>query len=489
MSAKQRAKRGKREVNVGLPLCTVPVALEDGLLPRRALDADLVVEVDWWEGVRENYTLQAMWDGDLVGGTLVVTKQQEENPATIFQLSVPKQTFDPIVSDPTGGHDGNYRVSYLVKNVSEDPEEPEFPTIVEIDTVAPGGNRLEALVVKQTVIDHGLTPFELENGQLPARVRLYLGVKEGDVITPFWYDVEQPLLAHTVSEHEATGAEEIWLYFPEELILSEGDGRRWISYYVEDRAGNRSIDSERTEFDVRLRPPLNLIAPTVTEANGTTLDPMRAVGGATIQVRPYTGMGPGQDVQAVWLGPLEGNQDSWRSEPVEVEDEVALTFRVEPQFISANFGKTVQVSYAVTRDPDDPVPSNKLPLTVGRVPQANFQTPSVPQPQSDGVYLYLSQVTGGAQINVRPWVFIAQGQRLYLSLQGEMSGSQNPVHVVENGVLITPEEVQAGVSRTVPWAYLQGLRIDGRLLITFEVSFDGGATRTKFKEAQLSVRP
>lgn len=171
--------------------------------------------------------------------------------------------------------------------------------------------------------------------------------------------------------------------------------------------------------------------------------------------------------------------------PIEIPLPVSL--------VAFSLGKKVELTFTYTRGTSDPVTSQPFPLDVLTIPAVELIAPVITQANGTTV-LDLKDVTSGATLSFGGWPHIAQGQRIWLDLEGEnasggshnlqtWAGSRNSVHrawVTNNGFSIT-----------IAYSYLSLLRDGSRLAIRFRVNMDqvaDDATAMVFGTREYTVR-
>ena len=221
---------------------------------------------------------------------------------------------------------------------------------------------------------------------------------------------------------------------------------------------------------------LDLPEPTVTQAPTGSLDPINAMGGATVVVTYL--MQTTDTITLSWNGldnlvpPQQGSTLG------------SVTFTIPPSAVAAVIGKTIPVLYIVARN-SDAKRSAQLDLTVQTLSDSVLEAPRIVQ-ATDGVNLDVGALTGDADLRVKPWPFIAAGQLISLRFEGtkEDGSDYNWPHPTWQNL---PISSTGEPSTTVALGNLRELKNGSSLRLIFEVSFDGGITKLLFPVTILSI--
>ncbi|SQF94560.1 Uncharacterised protein [Paucimonas lemoignei] len=222
---------------------------------------------------------------------------------------------------------------------------------------------------------------------------------------------------------------------------------------------------------------LDLPEPTVTQAPTGSLDPINAMGGATVVVTYL--MQTTDTITLSWNGldnlvpPQQGSTLG------------SVTFTIPASAVAAVIGKTIPVLYTVARN-SDAKRSAQLDLTVQTLSDSVLEAPRIVQ-ATDGVNLDVGALTGDADLRVKPWPFIGAGQLISLRFEGSASDGSvyNWPHPTWQNL---PISSTGEPSTTVALSDLQKLADGSSLKLIFEVSFDGGETTLCFPVRTLTIR-
>jgi hypothetical protein len=226
---------------------------------------------------------------------------------------------------------------------------------------------------------------------------------------------------------------------------------------------------------------LDLPAPVVKEASKGVLSPINVPsGGATATVN-YTDMLLTDSITLIWngdktsIGAASGNAAK------------SVDFNVPVNLIAAAMGKSIEVSYEVTRD-GKVLPSRKLTLSIGTLSEADLgQSKPVITEANGTTTLDLNNFTGDAHITVSKWPLAAVGQRVWLTVYGPAG---DPLAQLLAGFPITDADGLNGIARALARALLQGLAAGATIKVEIKVTFDGSTNETdaiRFPESVYSV--
>ncbi|MCV4261487.1 hypothetical protein [Pseudomonas capsici] len=368
------------------------------------------------------------------------------------------------------------------------PDEPELSEVFYRITPAAGGTSADSPVrqvrVKRSVpggldsdnhtpyINDSLASVENLPPDIAMPVDLSLTVaawdnmQEGDVLRLYWgsneFVVENPPLPADQAGKPQT------LVVPAELQVAAGNSDNLTVYYeIRDRVSNWSGYSLAafTAVDIFVTP-----APTVKEAPEGELDPMLAVAGATVVVA-YPYMRDTDSIRVRW----NGQEDVTDPALQPGNPAASVQFTVTPEAIASAMGKTLQVTYVVTRGANEQE-SAPLSLKIQAIPESELPTPELPITGWHKT-LTVQRQKGDINLTVQPWPFIAPGQRIWLRFEGtaEDGSAYNWNHPLWQNFAITTATTQ---STQVALSELQKLKGYTDLRLIMEISFDGGLTRT-----------
>jgi hypothetical protein len=165
----------------------------------------------------------------------------------------------------------------------------------------------------------------------------------------------------------------------------------------------------------------------------------------------------------------------------------SVDFNVPVNLIAAAMGKSIEVSYEVTRD-GEVLPSRKLMLSIGTLSEADLgQSKPVIVEANGTTVVDLNTFTGDAHITVAKWPLAAVGQRVWLTVYGPTGA---PLAQLLTGFAITGADGLNGIARALARALLQGLAAGATIKVEIKVTFDGSPNETdaiRFPESVYSV--
>ncbi|MCV4283940.1 hypothetical protein [Pseudomonas capsici] len=409
----------------------------------------------------------------------------------LIELSWNGQVIQTLVANPERP---SIDFSVLPQDI---PDEPELSEVFYRITPAAGGASADSPVrqvrVKRSVpggldtdnhtpfINDNLAPVENlpSNIDIPADLTLTIpawdNMQEGDVLRVLWgsgrFVVESPPLPASEAGKPQT------VIVPAALQLEAGNGDNLTVYYeIHDRVSNWSHYSLAafTAVDIFVTP-----APILKEAPEGELDPLLVVTGATLVV-DYPYMRDTDTIRVRWNG--SENVTDPVSQPGNPAGSVQFT--VTPAAIAPVLGKTLQVTYVVTRGAIEQE-SDPLPLNIQSLPDSALPTPEIPRANWNKV-LYIQRLKDDVDLTVQAWPFIATGQRIWLRFEGtaEDGSAHNWNHPTWQNFAITTDTAQ---NTKVAVSELQKLKGKSHLRLIMEISFDGGLTRTPLPIETIEV--
>ncbi|AKJ98457.1 hypothetical protein VM99_10460 [Pseudomonas chlororaphis] len=240
---------------------------------------------------------------------------------------------------------------------------------------------------------------------------------------------------------------------------------------------NQSIDeNQATAFPPRTYTIRNLSAPSVKQATGMApnqqLNPVAAKDALTVVIPNY-GVQPGDQVSVTWAGVAGEGSYTTAMQALPGSREIPIPVTV----IAFNLGKSVTVTFAITRGGEPLPPFDALTLGVQAMP-ADALEPSRPRileaaQNGNGAELDIDDLTGGAYVRVDAWPHIAQDQYVWLRLKGfKADGSAHDRIIWQAPSRVTPAEYDNGFLRSsVPYDYWQALGYNKRLDVEFKAAF------------------
>ncbi|RON51397.1 hypothetical protein BK666_03910 [Pseudomonas frederiksbergensis] len=217
---------------------------------------------------------------------------------------------------------------------------------------------------------------------------------------------------------------------------------------------------------------LELKAPGIKEAPGTTLNPVAAKDVLTAVV-DYDDMQVGDKITVTWAAaagrPAEGSHTTTSIDIVTVSPK---DVPLPNSLVAFCLGTTVTVTYSVTRGSDPAQPSLPLLLNVLNIPSGDLPTPTIAGVTARD--LNVAGLKDDDKLAVNKWLLQLSGQRVWLSFKGiKENGAEDELIIWEG----PPHNPSAGLETPAPIDWLRTLKDGSELTITFMVNFDKVANR------------
>lgn len=403
----------------------------------------------FWRGIRQNGTPHTYEAQHIVTSNEV---------GEVIYIGVPEEDIAILAS-------GMVDVSYRVSNDARPPANVRVSDALPL-IVAQRYAELPAPTVAEAP-DGVLDPESV-----PVHATLwvpYTGMAAGDYLTWYWRaETPDGTFEDSIPITHPIAGKPISFYIPRSLIEPSMNTLVKIFYSVR-LAGTHTYRYSQV-LDLTIGKLIGeLPPPQVLEANGTTLNPMQALNGATVRVR-YASMVPEDIVTLIWLGTPGAGSPSDQQRPGSASGEI--DFQIPATVIGANIGRQVSVVYLVRRYVAQRQ-SAYLTLDVIAIPDSQLPTPTITQANAQTRVLNLATFAGNATTTVAPWPFLATGQRVWLRLEGETESSGPHSIVLLDGAELTGAQVGVGLSETVRRTELEKLGQDTTLRVVCKVAFNG----------------
>lgn len=450
---------------------------EENLLPVSALGAPVRVEFDLWDSSNpavQSERLELFWDDRVVANK----SWNAPIPANDLFILLPVQD---LLQD--GPHQLRYQVRDWANNLLVSPS-----LTITIDIRAPAHPGIPArLGFDYEVENIGITNRYLENNDNKVKATVpsvTYEFKPGDRLTAYWEEL--PTGTREILSVELTP--DLSVVFDGEQIIREGNGRRFVTYRLQDRAGNVSNLSEFTAVNVDIRPAEPRTVPTVVgarpgdnEAAGI-LDPKNTTSGVTARVPAQPDDISDATLTLHWRG--FGDLGSFQTSTPTVPG--GLDFRIPASAIPSNMGRVVEVFYSVQWPTGDPEISAIYRLTVERLGTTTMMPLSCAQSVSGNLSL-ANVPQAGANLSMAAWPYkpVADGMRVNLWV----TGVNNQGQAVRFDLLEAqpvPKNT-APVTTVAPRAELLKLQVNKVFAVRAAVSFDDGETYLAFKQLDLTL--
>ena len=291
----QRARRKVRRQNRSLRApenAIIPEAFADGLLPIEALQSDLEIQIPKWPNPRVDDELRIGFDS---------TIDPDNDPAdfivTDANMSFPHSMFIPNIKLTEGTHHLYYHVlAFSGLEIESTPQD------VIVDKTAPNyGHKGGPVTLPSEVeaLGYVTAEFLTDNGdKLTATVPAYDLAADQDIIE-FTYTSYTTGLHYSGTKTVVQGDTSFEISGDEIRRCGEGIGS--IRYYLMDRAGNESNESDDKTFGVFVAPlPGTLTAPVVRLAEDGLIDVADTIFGVEIEVPFFENAQAGDRIIAHW---------------------------------------------------------------------------------------------------------------------------------------------------------------------------------------------
>jgi hypothetical protein len=196
---------------------------------------------------------------------------------------------------------------------------------------------------------------------------------------------------------------------------------------------------------------------------------MQALGGATVRVE-YPGMLATDSITVSWSGVAGAGSPAPASKQGDPGGRVL--FDIPATAVGANLGRTVVVTYTVTRT-TEVLQSEVLSLNIATLPASQISNKITVEKESNGT-LDVTRAPNGVDLTIPAWPFIASGQRVWLRLDGKKADGSLHTLTFWAAAIVNYAEVNQGFLRkAAPATYLSQLVDGGTFTVTFKVAFSG----------------
>jgi len=225
------------------------------------------------------------------------------------------------------------------------------------------------------------------------------------------------------------------------------------------------------------------------EADGTTLQPIKAVEALTVNI-------DSQDLllsdllSVTWTGAPGTAAGGSHTTPARPISETTLTIELPVTVLAFNLGKTVTVTYTVTRN-GAPRTSLPLLLNVGTLPDSSLILPVIMDADDDGEgqEFNVGNLTSNATYRMGVWPLIATGQYVWLRLKGTNADGSNynlQIHTAPGSMVSDKWLEQGYYERSIAFAGLRNLKDGSPLTMEFKAAF--GKSTDEDEAAVFPVR-
>ncbi|MHC3826896.1 hypothetical protein [Pseudomonas sp. G3-19] len=210
------------------------------------------------------------------------------------------------------------------------------------------------------------------------------------------------------------------------------------------------------------------------EADGTTLQPIKAVEALTVNIDSQDLL-PSDLLSVTWTGAPGTAAGGSHTTPARPISETTLTIELPVTVLAFNLGKTVTVTYTVTRNA---VPRTSLPLllNVGTLPGSSLILPVIMDADNNGAgsQFDVSKLTANATYRMGVWPLIATGQYVWLRLKGTNADGSNynlEIHKAPGSYVSDQWITQGYYERSIAFAGLRNLKDGSPLTMEFKAAF------------------
>ncbi|CAI8909217.1 BIG2 domain-containing protein [Pseudomonas sp. IT-P258] len=441
-----------------------------------AIDGNMTIAVVPYTVMSNGDVVRVIWEGKRADGsdgpivnippkTLSDTDTDpSNNPGQVLSWTVPRTSAAALRGGKiTLRYEITYASSMLAETISAER------TFLVTPSSAP---ELPVASVKD------LTGGEINPGQFPDGIRVvvpvYPGIRVGDEV-----------LVYGTRTGSGSGPNKNTIQYLKIDLSNIETGRIEVpiaaQWLLDNRGGTVSLRYQYARPDaagsgvaleLSIREPLVLPTPTVDHSvvtNGREeLNPGVAISGAYITIPAAATIVDGDEVTAHWKG--FGATGSYETT---VHSQLnPMKFRVPPEVLPANFGKTVEVTYQVAGQDAEP----PLQLFIRNITSHSGIECDKAQIGSPAT-LSLSDIPPeGALLSVETWMFISTEQIVRLWLTAPGITGRDIIAARE----VKPEETAGGVKARLLRADLADIAINDTLTLRVSVSFDSGHSTINF---------
>ena len=209
------------------------------------------------------------------------------------------------------------------------------------------------------------------------------------------------------------------------------------------------------------------------EADGTTLQPIKAVEALTVNIDSQDLL-PSDLLSVTWTGAPGTAAGGSYTTPAKPISETTLTIELPVTVLAFNLGKTVTVTYTVTRNG---VPRTSLPLllNVGTFSDSSLKSPVIMEADNDGEgpEFNVANLTANAVARIDVWPLIATGQRMWMRLTGTNANDTPYINDIAPGDPVTQPLIDRGYqNRGLTQAAMKNLKDGSDLTIECKTTFN-----------------
>ncbi|MGP6422470.1 hypothetical protein ACTZGP_27290, partial [Pseudomonas putida] len=180
-------------------------------------------------------------------------------------------------------------------------------------------------------------------------------------------------------------------------------------------------------------------------------------------------------LSVTWTGAPGTAAGGSHTTPARPISETTLTIELPVTVLAFNLGKTVTVTYTVTRN-GAPRTSLPLLLKVGTLPDSSLILPVIMDADDDGAgsQFDVSKLTANATYRMGVWPLIATGQYVWLRLKGTNADGSDynlQIHTAPGSMVSAQWLNQGYYERSIAFAGLRNLKDGSPLTMEFKAAF------------------
>ncbi|CAI8930232.1 hypothetical protein EMIT0P74_50106 [Pseudomonas sp. IT-P74] len=291
----------------------------------------------------------------------------------------------------------------------------------------------------------------------------WLNTLANDTVTREWVGSKTGLSSDFVTLSSITAGKPVPFPINADLIKGNEGGTVRARYFVE-RAGERTRHSQPLDFSVGAALALDPPKIRQAEPDGKTLLPMNAVEALTAEVPPE-GLLLTDLLSVTWAAAPGSHAEASHTTAARPISETSLNIELPVTVLAFNLGKTVTVTFTVTRD-GKPVASLPLSLAVQNLPQSELPKPLIlaADNNGEGPEFNVGNLTANTASRIGVWPLISAGQRAWMILSGTYADNSHYYYSIVPGSAVSQQWIDNGFqNRGLTAAILRTLK-DGSTL-------------------------
>ncbi|CAI8870067.1 BIG2 domain-containing protein [Pseudomonas sp. IT-P74] len=318
--------------------------------------------------------------------------------------------------------------------------------------------------------DGALEPGDLPNGasRLTAPRPTENPSKSGDIVTYTWMGEVSGRTEDSITLNALTADKDVNFTLNATFVathIEPNRGQKVTASYriLRKETGNTSYSNPLTFL---VGTALELAPPKIRQAepDGKTLLPMNAVEALTAEVPP-AGLLQTDLLSVTWAAAPGSHAEGSHTTAARPISETSLNIELPVTVLAFNLGKTVTVTFTVTRD-GKPVTSLPLSLAVQNLPQSELPKPLILAADNDGEgpEFNVGNLTANTASRIGVWPLISAGQRAWMILSGTYADNSHYYYSIVPGSAVSQQWIDNGFqNRGLTAASLRTLK-DGSTL-------------------------